>query len=284
MSETAVATADNNGAATVRVLMVGDVVGRPGRQAVARILPEWKTNGRADFIIVNAENAAHGKGLTKASCRELLDAGADVLTMGNHTWDNKDIFTFIADEPRLIRPLNFGPPPAMPGRGWGVFDVPARPGIRIAVLNLQGLVHLPPLPASPFLAADEALAQIHEETPIVFVDFHAEVTSEKVAMGWHLDGRATCVVGTHTHVATADARVLPGGTAYQTDLGMTGGHDGVIGVKKDSVLQKFLLPLPVRHEVAENDVWLNGLLVEVDTAGGRALGVERIAIPLPDTN
>lgn len=262
---------------SLKILCVGDVVGRPGREAARQIIPSWRRDGRADFVVLNGENAAHGKGITRDSARELFAAGVDVMTMGNHTWDNKDIFSFIDNEPRLIRPLNFGPPPDMPGHGWGVYEVAERPGIKVGVLNLQGLVHLPPMPTSPFHAAEQAVGVISTETPIIIVDFHAEVTSEKVAMGWFLDGRASCVFGTHTHVATADTRILPGGTAYQTDLGMTGGHDGVIGVKKEAVLRKFLVPLPVRHEVAEGDVRLNGLLVTIDPATGRALDVERIS-------
>lgn len=262
---------------TLRILLVGDAVGRPGRRAVGEIVSAWRRDGRADFVIANGENAAHGKGITRDSAKEMFSAGVDVLTMGNHTWDNKDIFSWIEAEPRLIRPLNFGPPPDVPGRGWGVFEVPGREGVKVGVLNLIGLVHMAPLGISPFQAADSVLPEIAAQTPVIVVDFHAEATSEKISMGWHLDGRVSCVFGTHTHVATADNRVLPGGTAYQTDIGMTGGHNGVIGVKKDAVLRKFLVPLPVRHEVEDEDVRLNGALVTVDVATGKALGIERVS-------
>lgn len=262
---------------TLNILLVGDAVGRPGRRAVTQIVSAWRRDGLADFVIANGENSAHGKGITRDSARELFNAGVDVLTMGNHTWDNKDIFGFIGNEPRLIRPLNFGSGPEIPGRGWGVYEVPGRPGVKVGVLNVMGLVHMAPLPASPFHAVDEAIPLMTLETPIIIVDLHAEATSEKIAMGWHLDGRVSCVFGTHTHVATADNRVLPGGTAYQTDLGMTGGHAGVIGVKKDAVLRKFLIPIPVRHEVEEEDIRLNGALVTVDVATGKALSIERVS-------
>ncbi len=263
----------------IRVLLVGDAVGRPGREAVKAIVPSFKSSGRAHFVIANAENSAHGKGITRETANQLLSAGVDVLTAGNHTWDNKDVFNFINNEYRLLRPANYQPVAEVPGRGYGVFDVPEFPGVKIAVTNLIGRVLMAPAEC-PFRTADSFIEQVKNETPIIFVDFHAEATSEKVAMGWYLDGRVTSVTGTHTHVQTADEQVLPGGTAYMTDLGMTGGHHGVIGVKSPEVLHRFLTGLPVRHEVATDNVILCGALVTADADTGRVVDIERIRIPV----
>jgi metallophosphoesterase (TIGR00282 family) len=258
---------------TIRILVVGDAVGRPGRSALTEILPRFRRDGRAHFIIANGENSAAGKGITQETAREMHDAGVDVITTGNHVWDNKDVFKFIGEAPRLLRPLNFGNGMS-PGRGYGVFTSGGA-GVRIGVLNIIGRVHMAHHQC-PFAAATAAIAELRKETPIVIVDLHAEATSEKVAMGWHLDGQASLVFGTHTHVPTADHRILPGGTAYVTDIGMTGGQDGIIGVTREPVLHKFLTGLPVRHEVAEGNVWLSGALVEIDVATGRALTIERV--------
>lgn len=263
---------------TLRILAIGDAIGRPGRRAVRDLVPAWRRDGRADFVIVNGENSAHGKGITRDCARDLFESGADVITAGNHIWDNKGVFEFIAGEPRLIRPANYGEGGVPPGRGFGVFDVVGRPGVRVGVTNLLGQVHMAPL-GCPFTLADAIVPALRAETPIVVVDFHAEATSEKVAMGWHLDGRASLVYGTHTHVPTADNRVLPGGTAYITDLGMTGGYAGVIGVTSGPVLHRFTTKMPVKHEVAEDDVHLSGVLAVVDVATGRAVSVERVFEP-----
>jgi len=259
----------------LKVLLVGDAVGRPGREVVKKVVPEYRNSGRADFVIANGENSAHGKGITRDTAKDLFDAGVDVLTMGNHTWDNREILKFIHDEPRLVRPANFGEQPEVPGVGWGVFEVPGRAGVRVGVLNLLGLVHMHPV-HNAFHAARALVPLLRELTNIIFVDMHAEATSEKIAMGWFLDGQVSCVTGTHTHVATADEEVLPGGTAYMTDLGMTGGHNGVIGVKKEQVLHRFLTNLPVRHEVADEDLRLNGALVTVDVESGKGLSIVRV--------
>jgi metallophosphoesterase (TIGR00282 family) len=260
----------------IRILAVGDAMGRPGREAVRRFVPEFKKSGRAHFVIANAENSAHGKGITRDTANQMLASGVDVLTAGNHTWDNKDIFTFVRNEPLLLRPGNYAPVPEVPGRGCAVFQLQDRPDVQIGVMNLLGRVLMGNSVECPFRTADSMVNELSQHTPIMILDFHAEATSEKVAMGWYLDGRASCVYGTHTHVQTADEQVLPGGTAYLTDLGMTGGHRGVIGVKQEEVLKRFLTGLPVRHEVATEDVLFCGALVTVDADTGRALAIERI--------
>ena len=259
----------------LRVLMVGDAVGRPGREAVKAVVPVYKRSGRAHFVIANSENSAHGKGITSKTASEMLGAGVDVLTAGNHTWDNKDVFNFINKEPRQIRPYNFNRSPTVPGQGYGVFDVPGHDGVKIAVINLIGRVLMNPVDC-PFHAADEVLTRLEGQTPLRFLDFHGEATSEKIAMGWYLDGRVSGICGTHTHVQTADEQILPQGTAYLTDLGMTGGHHGVIGVKQAEVLNRFLTGLPVRHEVATENVIFCGCLITVDIQTGKAVRVERI--------
>ena len=261
----------------LRVLLVGDAVGRPGREAIKAIVPGMKASGKAHFVIANAENSAHGKGITRETANQLLSAGVDIMTAGNHTWDNKDIFNFIRDETRLVRPYNYADSPDVPGVGYQTLEIPGFNGTCITVANLIGRV-LMPAADCPFRAADAILEAVSGVSPIIFVDFHAEATSEKVALGWHLDGRVTSVTGTHTHVQTADEQVLPGGTAYMTDLGMTGGHHGVIGVKYPEVLHRFLTGLPVRHEVATENVILCGALVTVDTGTGKALNIERIRV------
>lgn len=263
----------------LRILMVGDAVGRPGREAVQAVIPDFKRSGRAHFVIANAENSAHGKGITRETANQMLASGVDVLTAGNHTWDNKDIFTFIAKESRLIRPANFTNTPEVPGRGYGIYEVNGTGGLKIAVINLIGRV-LMAASDCPFRKADAILEEVKKETPMAFLDFHGEATSEKVAMGWYLDGRVSGICGTHTHVQTADEQILPGGTAYMTDLGMTGGHYGVIGVKQKEVLHRFLTGLPVRHEVATEEILFCGALITVDPDSGRAIGIERLRIPV----
>jgi metallophosphoesterase (TIGR00282 family) len=255
--------------------MVGDAVGRPGRDAVKAVVPEYKQSGRAHFVIANAENSAHGKGITRETAKQLLSSGVDVLTAGNHTWDNKDVFNVIHTEERLLRPANFQAASEVPGRGYGVFDVAGMDGVKVAVMNLIGRVLMQAVDC-PFHRAIDIVDDVSSKTPIIFLDFHAEATSEKIAMGWHLDGRVSGICGTHTHVQTADEQVLPEGTAYLTDLGMTGGHKGVIGVKAPEVLHRFLTGLPVRHEVATEDVIFCGALITVNVDTGKAVGIERI--------
>jgi len=252
------------------VLMVGDVVGSPGRKVFARFVALRKAAGRADFVVVNAENAAGGKGLTGDVAEELLNAGADVVTLGDHTWDQKTIQTYLPQAERVIRPANFAP--GCPGRGlltvstaWG----------GVSVINLVGRVFMKPTDC-PFRKADELLKDAGALGPTILVDMHAEATSEKIAMGRYLDGRVSAVVGTHTHVQTSDETVLPDGTAYITDLGMTGAKDSVIGRDIEPVMQTFLYGLPAKFSLARNDVTLEGVEIDIDRRTGRARTIERI--------
>jgi len=248
---------------------VGDVHGRPGRRAVARRVPSLRRELGVDFVVANAENSAGGVGLTPQTAGELFAAGVDALTGGNHTWAKREAYGLLDSDPRVVRPANY--PPGVPGQGSTVIR---RGGAALAVLNLQGRVFMEPLD-DPFRVARAEVDRLRELTPFVLVDFHAEATSEKLALGYFLDGKVTAVVGTHTHVQTADERVLPGGTAYITDVGMTGPRDGVIGMDRDAILQRFLLQLPVRFEVASGAVQFNAVLVEAD-ASGRATSIRRI--------
>ncbi|OGD12375.1 MAG: metallophosphoesterase [Candidatus Aminicenantes bacterium RBG_13_62_12] len=254
---------------SVRILFLGDIIGRPGRQALRRFLPELAAKHAPSFIVANAENAAGGAGLTQDIGRELL-AQVDVLTSGNHIWDKKEALAYLDREPRLLRPANY--PPGNPGRGYGVFT--DREGRKVGVLNLQGRVFMEPLDC-PFRVADEALERIRQETSVVVVDIHAEATSEKQALGWHLDGRVSAVIGTHTHVPTADERILPGGTAYLTDAGMAGGYSSVIGIRTEQALARFLTSVPQRFEPGRDGLVLAAFFVEVAADSGRALAVSR---------
>ncbi len=248
------------------VLFFGDVIGKPGRELLVGRLPELRARYRADAVIANGENVTDGTGIRPGHAEALLSAGVDVITTGNHIWRQRDIYRYLDEQPRIIRPFNFLD--SNPGRGVTVVDTPAG---RLGVLNLCGDLYLYPA-RSPFDVVDEALEQLHG-VRCVIVDLHAEATSEKVAMGWHLDGRVSAVVGTHTHVRTADARVLPAGTAYITDAGMCGSRNSVIGVKKELVLERMLTQLPVRFEVADSDMWLEGVVVEIGS-DGHALRIE----------
>jgi metallophosphoesterase (TIGR00282 family) len=254
----------------VRVLFVADVVGRPGLQAVQSLLPGLIQETGAALTIVNGENASGGAGITRVIVRELLDAGAHAITTGNHVWDNKDALEYIGREPKLLRPANM--PEAAPGRG----DVRVRAanGVEALVVNVMGRVFMNPIDC-PFRAADRAIAP-HADVKVRIVDMHAEATSEKLAMGYYLDGRVSAVVGTHTHVATADERVLPGGTAYITDAGMTGPYASIIGVKKEAVLRRMTTGLPTRFETATGDARLAGVVIDVEESTGRATGIVRI--------
>lgn len=254
----------------MRILFVGDVIGRPGRRAVQNLLPDLIIQREADLTIVNCENSAAGFGVTPDIARDLFDAGAQVLTSGNHIWDKKQILDYIDEEPRLIRPANYPDAP-----GSGLYVGTTAQGLRYAVMNLQGRTYLPSIHC-PFRAADELLDGLGEEIKIRFIDFHAEVTSEKVAFGWYLDGRVSGVVGTHTHVPTADYRVLPGGTAYLTDCGMTGPLNSVIGMNKEVSIQRFLTGMPIRFEPAAGTVQLNAVLIDVDESTGHARSIEPV--------
>ena len=257
----------------MNILMVGDVFGESGRAALAKHLPALRQQHAIDFCVVNIENAANGFGVTPLIARQALEQGADVLTSGNHIWDKKEIVEYITKENLLLRPANF--PAGTPGVGY--VTIKAGPH-KVAVLNLMGRVFMLPIDC-PFQKANEIVPELRKETPIVLVDMHAEATSESVAMGWHLDGRVSAVVGTHRHVQTADERVLPGGTAYITDLGMTGPTDGVIGVDRELILQRFLSQMPIRFEPAKGPAALHGVIIVVDPDTGRASDIRRLRVP-----
>ncbi|MBU7005247.1 TIGR00282 family metallophosphoesterase [Phosphitispora fastidiosa] len=254
----------------MRILMIGDIFGRPGRKAVRENLSSIKQELKLDMIIANGENASGGNGITPATANELFDYGIDVLTMGNHVWDKKEILGHIQKEPRIIRPANY--PPGTPGRGYGIFNIN---GVNVGVINLSGLVYLLNLDC-PFRTVEQILNEINDLTNIIIVDFHAEATSEKIALGWYLDGKVTAVAGTHTHVQTADERILPGGTAYITDLGMTGPLNSIIGVKIDIALKKFITQMPVRFESADGPFQFNAVVIEVDEDTGSAVSINRV--------
>jgi 2',3'-cyclic-nucleotide 2'-phosphodiesterase len=256
----------------VKLLFVGDVVGGIGRRTFAALLPAIRDAHEPDFVVVNGENAAGGVGITQKTARELLETGADAITLGNHAYRHREVYELLDRESRIVRPGNY--PKGSPGRGHTVVE---RDGMRLGVVNLSGMLYLEAV-RSPFAEADAALSELNGRADAVLVDMHAEATSEKVAMGWHVDGRATAVVGTHTHVATADARVLPGGTAYVTDVGMTGPRGGVIGVKRELAIERFLTMTAVRFETSDEDPWLNGVVVEAD-ADGRATSIEQLLLP-----
>ncbi|MCM2265942.1 MAG: TIGR00282 family metallophosphoesterase [Desulfuromonadales bacterium] len=257
----------------MKILFIGDIVGRPGRQMIARHLASLVDRHLIDLVVANAENAAAGFGVTPDVVAELLDAGIDVLTTGNHVWDKKESFPILEQEERILRPANY--PPGLPGKGWGVFRTSA--GVPVAVVNLEGRVFMNNLDC-PFRAADAILDGLPGSPSIVLVDFHAETTSEKGALGAYLDGRVSAVLGTHTHVQTADERLLPGGTAFISDVGMTGSRDSVIGIRKELSVERFLTQLPVRFEVAKKEPMLCGVIMTVDEPTGRALGIERVLI------
>jgi len=248
----------------MRVLFIGDIVGSPGRQIVQDRLADVVAQRQIDLVLANGENAASGFGITPRLTDELLGMGIEVLTGGNHSWDRKEILEYMPHQPRLLRPANF--PNGVPGKG--VYVGTSKNGVRYAVVNLQGRVFLTPI-EDPFRTADAELAKLPPDIAFVFVDMHAEATSEKLAMGYYLDGRVTAIVGTHTHVATADEHVLAGGTAFITDVGMTGPHDGVIGMDRDGIIKRFLDGLPARFDVASGDVQMNCVLIETDDAGER---------------
>lgn len=261
-----------SGKERLKILVVGDVFGNPGRRFLRVVLPPLRREVGADMVIVNGENAAGGMGITEKTAKEVFAAGADVITTGNHVWKyRKEIVPALINEPRLLRPANY--PEGTPGSGHYVHDLGG--GLKVAVLNLCGRTFMEPLEC-PFRTADLLVEELRRETPIIVVDFHAEATSEKQAMGWYLAGRVTAVLGTHTHVQTADERILPGGTAYITDIGMTGPRDGVIGMRRDRIIERFVTQLPVRFEVADGPSMLNAVLVEVDPGTGKALGIKRI--------
>jgi len=256
----------------VRVLFIGDIVGRPGRAGLASMMPELRDRHAPDLVIANGENTAGGLGITEKIADELFDMGVDVITTGNHVYRHKQVYEYLDRSDRVIRPANYMA--GNPGRGHTIVPAGDR---RVAVVNLSGSVELRAA-RSPFPEADSIVERVGRESDAIIVDFHAEVTSEKVAMGWHLDGRVAAVLGTHTHVPTADARVLPGGTAYISDVGMTGSRAGVIGVKREQALDAFRTQMPVKFDTADEDVWINGVVVEV-RSDGLAESIEQVLVP-----
>ncbi|MGI8845997.1 MAG: TIGR00282 family metallophosphoesterase [Thermoleophilaceae bacterium] len=258
----------------MKVLFVGDVVAGIGRRTLAALLPGLRERHTPDFVVVNGENAAGGVGITERTALQIFDTGVDVITLGNHAYRHTDVYEFLDRDERIIRPANY--PRASPGRGITVVE---RDGMALGVVNLSGTIFVDAA-RSPFAEVDAALADLRGRATHVLVDMHAEATSEKVAMGWHLDGRVTACVGTHTHIPTADARVLPGGTAYCTDVGMTGPRGGVIGVKKESALERFKTMTNVRFDTSVEDPWINAVLIEAGP-DGHATGIEQILEPAP---
>lgn len=260
----------------MKVLLVGDIVGRPGRMALARVATRYKADGRADVVVANAENSAAGRGITAALAEELFAAGADVLTMGDHVWDQREAAAYVDREPRIIRALNL--PPGCPGRGFTTLSTAHG---ALTIVQLMGRTFMNNVVDCPFRAIDEWLKKQSRSGQMIVVDMHAEATSEKVAMGKFLDGRVSAVVGTHTHIQTADDAVTAKGTAYLTDLGMTGPCDSVIGRVTESILTRFLTGMPTKFEIATNDVRLHGALVTLDPASGRALKIKRVEEIIP---
>lgn len=256
----------------MKVLILGDIVGRPGRRILRERLPEIKKRYLADLVIANGENSAGGNGITEKVAQELFISGIDFLTMGNHIWDNKDVFNFIDQESRMTRPANY--PPETPGQGHQIIKVD---NLDVGILNISGRTFMNPLDC-PFRTADREIKKLKQYTNIIFVDFHAEATSEKIAMGLYLDGKVSAVVGTHTHVQTADNKILPKGTAYITDLGMTGPVNSILGVESDKIIEKFLTQLPVRFKVAKGPAQINGVVIDIDKMSGKAISIERINI------
>jgi metallophosphoesterase (TIGR00282 family) len=256
----------------MRILFVADIVGKPGRRVLQALLPTLRLDRQADIVVANGENLAGGYGVTPSLVLDLFNWGADIITTGNHIWDRQDGVALLDDEPRLLRPANY--PPGNPGRGSHILEAS---GTKVGVLNLQGRAFMADID-DPYRVGRSLVDEMRAETNIIVVDFHAEATAEKIAFARYIDGLVSAVVGTHTHVPTADAQVLPGGTAYVTDLGMTGSHGGVIGYKAEAAIQRQMLGRRVRLELAEGDLRLQGVIVDVDTASGRAISIERIDI------
>jgi 2',3'-cyclic-nucleotide 2'-phosphodiesterase len=255
----------------MRILFLGDVVGKPGRQAVRSLLTRLIDHEQLALVIANCENIAGGAGVDLKGAHELLDAGVDILTSGNHVWRKKEVIEFVENDPRMLRPANF--PPSVPGRGWTV--TAAADGTPVAVMNLIGRVFMDSVDC-PFQCAERLLPEVRKRARVIIVDMHGEATSEKAAMGWFLDGNVSAVLGSHTHVQTADERVLPGGTAYITDAGMCGPTESVIGVRKELALRRFLTHMPVQFEVASGPVVVQGVFVDVDPSSGQAQGIRRL--------
>ncbi len=267
----------------MKLLFIGDIVGQPGRNAVKTLLPKLREQHALDFVVANGENSAGGSGITPKTADEIFSAGVDVITSGDHLWDQKEVMELLQNEKRFLRPLNY--PPGTPGQGSAIFQIQdprpkTRDPISIAVLNIQGRTFMSPL-EHPFLLAAEEVKRLREQTKIIFVDFHAEATSEKIAFARFLDGQVSAVVGTHTHVQTADEQIFPGGTAYLSDAGFTGPHESVLGREIEPVIRRFLTNMPQRFEVAKERVILHGAVIEIDDASGKALNIRRVSEALP---
>jgi metallophosphoesterase (TIGR00282 family) len=263
----------------MKILFVGDIVGQPGRRAVRALAPKLRLRHGVDFVIANGENAAGGSGITPSVAEEIFESGVDVITTGDHLWDQKEVMHLLDKEPRFLRPANY--PADVPGRGWGVYEKPGLPPV--AVLNLQGRTFMP-AHENPFRLAQQEVLHLRTRTRVVIVDFHAEATSEKIAMGRMLDGLVTAVLGTHTHVPTADEQIFPGGTAFISDVGFTGPQESVLGREIEPVIRRFLTGMPQRFEVAKGRAALHGVLLEVEDATGRATAITRVMEPLPAEN
>jgi metallophosphoesterase (TIGR00282 family) len=266
----------------VKLLFIGDIVGQPGRHAITELVPQLRQQHALDFVIANGENSAGGSGITPKTAEEIFSAGVDVITTGDHLWDQKEVMELLQNEKRFLRPLNY--PPGTPGQGSAIFEVQSlkskgQSPISIAVLNAQGRTFMPPL-ENPFLLALDEVKRLRQQTKIIFVDFHAEATSEKIAFARMLDGQVSAVVGTHTHVQTADEQIFPGGTAYLTDAGFTGPHESVLGREIEPVLKRFLTNMPQRFEVAKDRVLLHGAVIEIDDVSGKALKIQRVSEPM----
>jgi len=257
----------------VKLLFIGDIVGQPGRLAVKALLPKLREKHALDFVVANGENSAGGSGITPKTAEEIFSAGVDVITSGDHLWDQKEVMELLESEKRFLRPSNY--PHGTPGQGSSVFKAGSIP---VAVMNFQGRTFMPPL-ENPFIQALDEVKRLREQTKIIFIDFHAEATSEKIAFARMLDGQVSAVVGTHTHVQTADEQIFPGGTAYLSDVGFTGPHESVLGREIEPVLKKFLTSMPQRFEVAKNNVLLHAAMIEIDEATGRAITIKRLSEP-----
>ncbi len=258
---------------SIKILFIGDIFGEPGREAVKILVPKLRETHRLDLVIANCENAAQGRGVTVKMANEFFKNSIDFLTSGNHIWHSFDIYPFLGvPNCKLLRPANLSR--EAPGKGAGIVET--KGGVRVAVFNIMGKIFMNPVPDCPFKAVDELIGQFSDESDLMVLDFHAETTSEKRAMGWHVDGKLQAFVGTHTHVATADEEVLPKGCAYITDLGMTGPHNSVIGQNKESVIRRFRTSLPVKFEVGSGDVRLNGAIVEIDEKTKKAISIKRV--------
>ncbi len=255
----------------MNVLLIGDIVGSPGRKIIEELLESLKREFSVELVIANGENAAGGVGITREIAKELFAIGIDVLTMGNHVWDKREAFSLLEDEENMVRPANY--PSGAPGRGATVFHM--NDGLKVGIINISGRIFMPPLDC-PFQTVEKELDWLRKETLNIIVDFHAEATSEKIAMGWFLDGKVSAVVGTHTHVQTADETILPNGTAYLSDLGMTGPIQSVLGVEKSMVIDKMLTQLPVRFKVAKGPAQLCGAVINIDEKTGKAVSIQRI--------